>query len=84
MRGSNGKVAGTYVDTLANGEKVYYSYESTAVLQAGMLQSMQNKWKIVGGTEKLKGIKGEGTCTGKGAPDGGLTFDCTGEYTLPK
>jgi hypothetical protein len=84
VRGGSGKVAGTYVDTLANGEKVYYSYESTAVLQAGVLQSMQNKWKIVGGTEKLKGIKGEGTCAGKGAPDGGLTFDCTGKYTLPK
>ena len=53
-------------------------------MQAGVLQSMQNKWKIVGGTSKLKGIKGQGTCTGKGAPEGGLTFDCTGEYTLPK
>ena len=81
--GQNGKVTGTYVDTLANGEKVYYSYEATSVLQNGALQSMQNKWKIVGGTAKLKGIKGQGTCTGKGASDGSLTFDCTGEYTLP-
>jgi hypothetical protein len=84
VMGTNSKVNGMYVDTLANGEKVYYSYEGTAVVQAGLLQSMQNKWKIVGGTAKLKGIKGQGTCTGKGAPDGGLTYDCTGEYTLPK
>ena len=84
VMGQNGKVTGTYVDTLANGEKVYYSYEGTSVLQDGVLQSMQNKWKIVGGTARLKGINGQGTCTGKGTSDGGLTFDCTGEYTLPK
>jgi hypothetical protein len=81
--GQNGKVTGTYVDTLANGEKVYYSYQGTSVLQNGALQSMENKWKIVGGTARLKGIKGQGTCTGKGTSDGGLTFDCTGEYSLP-
>jgi hypothetical protein len=80
--GQNGKVTGTYVDTLANGEKVYYSYEATSVLKDGAL-SMENKWKIVGGTARLKGITGQGTCTGKGTSDGGLTFDCTGEYTLP-
>jgi hypothetical protein len=43
---------------------------------------MQNKWQIVGGTAKLKGIKGAGTCNGKGTPDGGLTFECAGDYTL--
>ena len=80
--GQNGKVTGTYVDTLANGEKVYYSYEATSVLKDGALE-MENKWKIVGGTARLKGITGQGTCTGKGTSDGGLTFDCTGEYTLP-
>lgn len=80
--GQNGKVTGTYVDTLANGEKVYYSYEATSVLKDGEL-SMENKWKIVGGTARLKGITGQGTCTGKGTSDGGLTFDCTGAYTLP-
>jgi hypothetical protein len=81
--GQNGRVTGTYVDTLANGEKVYYSYEATSVLQNGALQSMENKWKIVGATARLKGITGQGTCTGKGTSDGGLTFDCIGEYTLP-
>lgn len=84
VTGNNGHVWGMYVDTLANGEKVYYSYESTAVLQGGALQTMQNKWQIVGGTPKLKGIKGQGTCTGKATPDAGLAFECQGEYTLPK
>jgi hypothetical protein len=84
VRGDSGKVWGTYVETLANGEKVYYRYESTAVLQGGVLSTWQNKWQIEGGSVKLKGIKGQGTCSGKGAPDGGLVFDCQGEYTLPK
>jgi hypothetical protein len=82
VTGNRGRVSGTYVETLANGEKVYYRYESTSVLQGGALQTMQNKWQIVGGTAKLKGIKGAGTCNGKGTPDGGLTFECAGDYTL--
>jgi hypothetical protein len=83
VTGTSGKVTGTYVDTLANGEKVYYRYHGTSVLQDGKLQSMGNRWEIVGGTPGLKGIKGQGTCTGTGTSDGGLSFDCTGEYTLP-
>ena len=66
VTGSNGKVSGTYVETLANGEKVYYRYEGTAVMRDGVLQTMENKWQIVGGTAKLAGIKGQGTCGGPG------------------
>jgi hypothetical protein len=84
VTGNNGHVWGMYVETLANGEKVFYRYESTAVMQGGSLQTMHNKWQITGGTAKLKGIKGQGTCSGKGAPDGGLNFECEGDYTLPK
>jgi hypothetical protein len=83
VTGTSGKVTGTYVETLANGEKVYYRYHGTQVLQDGTLQSMQNTWEIVGSSAGLKGIKGQGTCSGKGTSDGGLSFDCTGEYTLP-
>lgn len=81
--GNNGKVQGMYVDTLANGEKVYYRYQSTAVMTNGALQSMKNTWQIVGGSAKVKGIKGSGTCTGKGNADGTLDFECEGEYTMP-
>jgi len=84
VKGDSGHVWGMYVDTLANGEKVYYRYESTAALKGGTLSTMQNKWQIEGGTAKLKGIKGQGTCSGKAAADGGLDFECQGEYALPK
>lgn len=83
ITGNKGHVWGTYVDTLANGEKVFYHYESHSVVQEKAVQTMQNKWQIVGGTAGLKGIKGQGTCNGKGSPDGGLAFECTGDYTLP-
>jgi hypothetical protein len=84
VKGDSGHVWGTYVDTLENGEKVYYKYESTSAMKGGTLSTMQNKWQIEGGTAKLKGIKGQGTCTGKADPDGSLTFECQGEYSLPK
>jgi hypothetical protein len=82
VKGDKARVWGMYAETLANGEKVFYRYEGTSVLANGAVQSMKNKWQIEGGTDKLKGIKGQGTCNGKGTPDGGLAFDCTGEYTL--
>jgi hypothetical protein len=84
MTGNSARLTGIFVDTLANGEKVYYHYESTVVMQNGAPQTMQNKWQIVGATAKLKGIKGQGTCSGKAAPDGGLSFDCSGDYVLGK
>jgi hypothetical protein len=72
-----------YVETLANGERVHYRYQSTDVMLNGAFQSMKNTWQIVGGSAGLKGIKGQGTCTGKATPEGGLTYECEGVYTLP-
>ncbi len=81
--GGKGHAIGTYVETLANGEKVYYKYEASSVVDKdGVVQSWQNHWVITGGSARLKGIKGEGTCTGKGGSDRSLEFDCTGDYTL--
>jgi hypothetical protein len=84
VTGTKNHSNGTYVETLANGEKVYYTYETNSVVDKGVIQSWQNKWQITGGSAKLKGIKGKGTCTGKGGADGSLEFDCTGDYTLAK
>jgi hypothetical protein len=75
--GQNGKVTGTYVDTLANGEDL--SYEATSVLKDGQL-SMETGGRS-GRTARLKGTRARAPA-GR-ASDGGLTFDCTGAYTLP-
>ena len=44
--------------------------------------SGSNKYQITGGTGKMKGIKGSGTCKLTGTADGGTEYSCTGEYTI--
>ena len=72
---------GVYVESMDNGDKVFYSYQSSATMKDGALQTGTNKWQITGGTGKMKGIKGSGTCKLTGNKDGGLDYSCSGEYT---
>jgi hypothetical protein len=74
-----------YVDTMANGDKAHYRGEGTMTVKDGVPQSGDEKWTLVRGAGKLKGIKGKGTNTLKtAAADGSSTWDCEGEYELPK
>jgi hypothetical protein len=74
-----------YVDTMANGDKAYYRGEGTMTMKDAVPQSGGEKWTLVGGTGKLKGIKAKGTNTLKtAAADGSSTWDTEGEYELPK
>ena len=82
--GEIGKAHGVYVDTMANGDKAHYRYESTSTTKNGQIQINEHKWQLVEGTGKLKGVKGHGTCKGSGTTDGGVTYECEGEYTSPK
>ena len=73
------------VDTMTNGDKAYYREEFSFTLKDGVPQSGDVKWTFVGGTGKLKGIKANGTCKlTSAAADGSATYDCEGEYELPK
>jgi hypothetical protein len=80
--GTHSKASGVYVETFDSGDKIFYNYQATATLKDGAMQTGQNKYQITGGTGKMKGIKGSGTCTTTGTADGGLDYSCTGEYTL--
>ncbi len=71
---------GRYNSTTDNGDKVFYTYEGTAPTDA--TKPASNKWKIVSGDGKNKGIKGSGTCSGKGSTDGSFDWDCTGTYSM--
>ena len=74
-----------YVDTMANGDKAYYRGEGTMTAKDAVPQSGDEKWTLVRGEGKLKGIKGKGTNTFKSAAaDGSSTWDTEGEYELPK
>jgi len=80
--GNNAKGHGVFVETLANGDKITYTYTATGVSANKAMQSGTDKWTAASGTGKFKGIKASGTCTAKGAADGSVTFDCTGTYTM--
>jgi len=74
------KFHGHYNSATDNGDKVFYTYEGTS--STDTTKPAANKWKIVNGTGKNKGIKGSGTCSGKGNADGSYDWECTGTYSM--
>ena len=74
---------GVFVVTAENGDRIHYAYSSSGkgMLKDGQFQSGSNKWSMLGGTGKFAGLKGEGTCQGKGNADGSVTWNCEGTYT---
>jgi hypothetical protein len=81
ISGNHVKVWGVYVETFDSGDKIFYTYQATGTMKDGAF-SGGNKYQATGGTGKLKGIKGSGTCKNTGTADGGSEYTCTGEYTL--
>ena len=81
-KGDHSRNWGVFVETLGNGDKVFYDYQGTWTTKNGVPQSGTNKWQISGGTGKMKGAKGSGTCKLNGSGDGGSEYSCTGEYTM--
>jgi hypothetical protein len=71
---------GYYNATTDDGDKVYYMYEGSS--STDTTKPAANKWKIVGGTGKNKGIKGSGSCSGKPAGDSSFDWECTGTYSM--
>ena len=73
-----------YIDTMVNGDKAFYRGEGTMTMKDGVPQTGHERWTLVGGTGKLKGLKGKGTNTLKSAKaDGSSTWYTEGEYELP-
>lgn len=83
VTGNSSRYHGHYLDTMANGDTAHYRYEGTATLKDGMPQRSTWNWTLEGGTGKLKGVNGKGTCKGTASPDGS-TWECQGEYRLPR
>jgi hypothetical protein len=81
--GTRVKGWGVYVETFDSGDKIFYNYQTTATTKDGAFASGSNKYQITGGTGKMKGIKGMGTCKLTGNGNGGLDYACEGEYTIP-
>jgi hypothetical protein len=82
--GGAAQVHGVFVVTLASGDKVIYLYHGTRTWKDGSLESGADKWTLPGGTGKYKATTGEGSCKGKGNPDGSSTWNCEGSYSGAK
>ena len=84
VKGNKSSGHGVFVETMANGDKINVTYQTTVTTKNGQMESGSDKWQATGGTGKFKGIKASGTCTGTGNADGSVTWACTGTYSLPK
>jgi hypothetical protein len=71
---------GYFNSTTTDGDKVNYTYEGSGPTDPG--KPAKNKWKVVNGTGKNKGIKGSGSCAGKVNADGTADWTCTGTYSM--
>ena len=85
INGDTTSVRGTFVDTMANGDKAFYTFSFTLVTKAGKSEVLYHGWELVGGTGKMQGVKAKGTCNATPAgSDGSTNYACSGEYTSPK
>lgn len=85
VTGNTTKIRGTFVDDMANGDKAFYSFEFTLLTTAAVPQVKDHKWELLGGTGKLQGVKGRGTCTAAAVGStGDFRYECRGEHTLAK
>jgi hypothetical protein len=70
------------VGSVASGDKYFVHFKGTTSLKDDQPVSSACTWKFTGGTGKLKGIKGKGTCKGTFQPDGKAAWEINGEYRL--
>lgn len=71
---------GRFNVTMDNGDMAYYTYEGSG--SADITKPATNKWKILSGTGKHKGMKGSGSCSGTRNQDGSSDWSCTGTYSM--
>jgi hypothetical protein len=84
VSGNRARVQEYGIGTMTNGDKFYCRLKCSFVLKEGATESGECTATLVGGSGKLKGLKGKATSKGKGAADGTSTWEIEGEYELPK
>jgi hypothetical protein len=80
--GSTSHDRGYGVGSVANGDKYFVHFKGETALKNGAPVSGECTWKFTGGTGKLKGITGKGTCKGTFQPDGKAVWEVKGDYQL--
>jgi len=84
VRGSTSRDHGYAVGSAANGDKYFVRFEGTSTVKNQVPADARCTWTFTGGTGKLAGLSGKGTCKGTFAADGSSSFDVEGEYTIQK
>jgi hypothetical protein len=70
------------VGTLTSGDQYFVRFSGTTALKNGAPATATCTWNFTGGTGKLKGLTGKGTCTGTVDSTGGAVFDIQGGYQV--
>ena len=71
------------VGSVASGDKYFVRLKGTTTLKGEAPVRGQCTWAFTGGTGKLKGLTGTGTCTGTFSTDGTSSWEIQGDYTVP-
>ena len=84
ITGAGAQAHGVVVGTMSNGDAMHVRIQGKDAYKDEKLQTSDGTWSFVGGTGKLKGIKGKGTYKGKPDAAGNVVYDIVGEYEIPK
>jgi hypothetical protein len=82
IQGDKSEANGFHTATLANGDKTTAHFHGSFTTKDGKPVGGGGTWTFSSGTGKFSGIQGKGTYKGKANPDGTVTFQVEGEYTL--
>ena len=70
------------VGALASGDKYFVRFDGTTTFKNNAPTSATCNWSFTGGTGKLKGLTGKGTCSATYDATGAAVFQVQGEYQL--
>jgi len=73
--GAKVRSSGYHVSTMSNGDKIYVRFQGNDPMMDGKPETSEGTWSYIGATGKLKGIKGKGTCKGRGDAGGNMVFE---------
>jgi hypothetical protein len=82
VRGKTSRDHGYGTGTAASGDKYFVRFDGTTTYDKNLPVSGVCTWNFSGGTGKLKGLTGKGTCTAKFDATGAGEFDVQGEYQI--
>jgi len=82
MSGKTSRDHGYGVGTAASGDKYFVRFDGTTTYDKNAPVNATCTWNFTGGTGKLKGLTGKGTCTGKFDATGAAVYDIQGDYQV--